>query len=200
MTQKFLPLARSLIFICGLLSMASDSQAGALEISGTIAYGKANLGKNAYSRQNRYSAEIAWRFTKVSAFEASYMRSRTKISQPISLDFLLFQTINQAVTYDDQVISLSWVQNLVPSSFIVQPYFKVGGGRLFRRQTVEYSALFSKQVVSQKSDTGVGGLGLRIFLTKNMALKGEVVTYVPKFRFSTWKDSQMFSVGLSWIF
>ena len=186
--------------IACLLSFPSATFAGALEISGTIAYGKANLGGNAYSRQNRYSGEIAWRFTKVSALEASYMRSRTKISQPINLDFLLFQTIHQAVTYDDHVMSLSWVQNLVPANFIVQPYFKIGGGRLLRRQTVEYSALFSKQEVTQKSDTGVAGVGLRIFLTKNMAIKGEVVTYVPKFRFSTWKDSQMFSVGLSWVF
>lgn len=175
--------------------------AGVFEISGTVAYSTSNLNSLSYSRQNRYSAELAWRFTQVSAIEISYMRSRTKIAQTIPLQSMLYPSITQTVLYDDHVYSASWVQNLVPATWILQPYFKIGGGRLNRKQKVDYSVpLIPNQEANQKVDTGVAGFGARLFLTKSMALKGEFVTYVPKYRFSKWKDAQMFSVGLSWIF
>lgn len=188
------------LFTCLSLSTATSAMAGAIELSGMISYGRSNLGDGASSRQNRYTAEVAWRFTKVSAFELAYSTSRTKITQPVNLNSVIFTTVNQTTIYDDEVYSASWVQNLVPSSFIIQPYAKLGGGRLIRKQRAEYSALFAAQELTQKSVTGVAGLGLRIFLTRNMALKGEFVTYVPKFRFKEWQDSQNFSGGLSWMF
>lgn len=192
-------LAFALVACIALLG-AGAANAGVFEIGGTISYGRANLGRDAYTRQNRYTIDVAWRFTKVSAIELAYMRTRTKMSQPVYIDSVLFGTLQQSVTLNDQVYSASWVQNLVPANFIIQPYFKIGGGRLVRKQLVEYSNVIPKQEVSQETDTGVAGLGARFFMTKNMALKGEFVTYVPKFRFSQWKESQMFSVGLSWVF
>src|SRR3989344_803971 len=184
------------------MMIAGPVHAAVFELSGAVAYGKANLGPNASSRQNRYTAEFAWRFTKVSAIELSFMRTRSKMSQTVALNSVLVPTLTQALTYDDDVYSASCVQNLVPANFIIQPYFKVGGGRLIRKQKAEYSnqTIIENQEISQRVETGVGGVGCRLFLTKSMALKGELVTYVPRFQFSKWKDSQMFSVGLSWIF
>lgn len=181
---------------------ATPIHAGVLELSGTVAYGKAQLGPNASSRQNRYTGELAWRFTKVSALEFSFSRTRSKMSQTVALNSVLVPTLTQVLTYNDDVYSASWVQNLVPANFIIQPYFKVGGGRMLRKQKAEYSnqTIIQNQEITQRVETGVGGVGCRIFLTKSMALKGELVTYVPKFQFSKWKESQMFSVGLSWIF
>lgn len=189
------------IFILALFYIAGPrAQAGQLELGGTIAYGKSNLGQGASSRTNRYTAELAWRFTRVSAIELSYMRGRTKFSQTVQLDSIVMSSINQSVTMDDYVISASWVQNFVPADFIIQPYFKIGGGRMVRKQRVVYSAIWTPQEVNQKTETGVLGLGLRIFLTKRMALKGEFVSYMPRFHLSEWQDSQLFSAGLQWIF
>ncbi len=48
--------------------------------------------------------------------------------------------------------------------------------------------------------SGTGGVGLRLFLTKSLAFKAEMKTYVPNFQFSKWKENQMTSFGLSWMF
>jgi hypothetical protein len=41
---------------------------------------------------------------------------------------------------------------------------------------------------------------LRLFLTKNMAIKSEFKTYVPNFHYKQWKENQNTSFGLSWLF
>lgn len=163
-------------------------------------YAKSNLGNNYGSTQRRYSASIAYKFMSVSAIELDYMVARTTISTPTDVGQRFPYITTQVTTYDDEVYSINWVQNLVPSDWIIQPYFKFGGGKLRRKQRIEFPEFGVKDERSQVVNTGVGGLGLRIFLTKNLAIKGEFTTYVPDFRFSGWKDSQMFSAGLSWLF
>jgi hypothetical protein len=86
----------------------------------------------------------------------------------------------------------------VPAKFVIQPYFKVGAGKMTRKQTQAY--LGRSESASQRVVTGVGGIGLRIFLTRSMAIKGEFTTYVPDVRFTKWKENQNFSGGLSWMF
>lgn len=173
-----------------------------VEISSMFSYGKSDLGNGAFSRQNRYSFSVGLRFTQVSAIEVSYLTSRIKNFTPSILETFVAGSVDQTVTYDDQVYSASWVQNFVSSKFMVQPYFKVGAGRFIRKQKVSYTGVLADDgsEIVQESVTGVAGLGLRIFLLKNMALKGELVSYMPKFRLSTWKDSQLFTAGLSWLF
>ena len=190
-----------LLILCPLLVWIEHSEAAVIETSAMLSYSKSTISDTASSRQNRYTASIAFRFTKISAVELSYSVAHTKLSQQLNFtDSILFSTISQSTMVDDQVISISWIQNILPAKYIIQPYFKIGAGKLRRRQKVEFSALLSTQEQTQKSETGVVGLGIRIFLTKHMALKGEFVTYVPKFQFSKWKESQHFSAGLSWLF
>ncbi len=174
----------------------------AVEISSMFSYGKSDLGNGAFTKQTRYSFSVGLRFTKVSAIEVSYLKSQTKNFSPDVLDSLVSEVIDQTLTYDDQVYSASWVQNLLSSKYILQPYFKVGAGRLIRKQRVDYTGILASESTEaiQESVTGVAGVGLRLFLLKNMALKGEFVSYMPKFRLSTWKDSQLFTAGLSWLF
>jgi hypothetical protein len=106
----------------------------------------------------------------------------------------------EATTYRDKIYSFNWVQNLVSSKWIIQPYVVFGGGKMSRKLIKEYPELGLKDTAEENVVTGTGGVGIRIFLTRNMALKGEFKAYVPKFHFAQWKENQLLSGGLSWLF
>ncbi len=186
--------------LCLALSAARDSHAAVIEVSGMIAYSKADFADGYKSMQRRYTSSVNFKFTSVSALEFEYTDSVTKVSYPTNVGTLLPYYTTEAITYKDKIYSFNWVQNLVSSKWILQPYLVVGGGRMTRKYSKEYPEFNLGERVTQNVTTGVGGAGLRLFLTRNMAVKGEVKTYVPDFRFSKWKENQMFSAGLSWLF
>lgn len=171
---------------------------GAIETSVMGSYARSRLSDGYNSVQRRYAGSMDFKFTQISAIQLEYSHTTTKISYKTTLNGILSYYTNYAVTYDDVVYSVNWIQNLVPAKYLIQPYFKVGVGRMNRTQKEEYLGITDS--VGQKVITGVGGLGLRVFLTRSMALKGEFVSYMPDARISTWKENQMFSGGLSWVF
>lgn len=182
------------------LFAAGPASAAVVEISGMAAYSSADLGDGYTSLQRRYTASIDFKFTAVSALEFEYTDSLTENSFPSDLDGSLTTPIKENATYKDRIYSVNWVQNLVSSKWILQPYVIIGGGRLNRRYTVEFPSVGFKQELTQNVVTGTGGAGLRLFLTRSMALKGELKTYVPNFQFAKWKSNEMLSAGLSWTF
>lgn len=191
-----------LLSLLGLFMGVGESRAAVIELSGMLAYGKADFADGYKSTQRRYTGSIDFKFTSVSALQFEYTDSTTKVSYPINLSSMLItpRTTTQAISYRDKIYSFNWVQNLVPSKWIVQPYVLLGGGKMQRRLTKEIPELGLSESEVQNVTTGTGGMGLRIFLTRNMAIKGEMKTYVPKFQFSKWKENQLFSVGISWVF
>jgi hypothetical protein len=175
-------------------------RAAVVEISGLLALSKSDFADGYRSDTRRYTGSIAFKFTQVSALEIEYTDSTTKTSFPTTLGKLLLKATNQAVTYRDQVYSFNWVQNLVSSKWIIQPYFVFGGGRMVRKVTIELNEYGYREETVQNVTSGTGGVGLRIFLTKALAFKAEAKTYVPNFQFAKWKENQMVSLGLSWAF
>ena len=192
-----------LLLVLFIVAFAEAAQSAVIELTALAAYGRSRFADGYSSRQNRYTGSVEFKFTSISSIQFEYSQTTTKISFPVptSLCSLLGSSCgSEAITYLDQVYSFNWIQNLVPSKFIIQPYFKIGGGKLFRRQTTELTTLGIKQINTENVATGIAGLGIRIFLTRNMALKGEIASYVPDFKFAQWKDNQLFSTGLSWMF
>ncbi len=175
--------------------------AATIELSGMVAYGRANFSDGYNSVQRRYTGSIDFKFTPVSALQFEYTDSTTKISYPVNISSILPYPVytTEATTYRDKIYSFNWVQNLVPTKWLVQPYVLLGGGKMKRNLLREYPELGIYQTISQSVSTGTAGIGLRVFLTKNMAIKGEAKTYVPKFQFRKYKENQMFSVGVSWL-
>lgn len=174
--------------------------AAVIELSAMVAYSKSDFADGYKSMQRRYSGSMDFKFTAVSALQFEYTDSTTKISYPTNVGTLLPYYTQEAITYKDEVYSFNWVQNLVSSKWVIQPYVVLGGGRMVRRYSKEYPEFGLSEKVIQKNTTGVGGVGLRIFLTRNMAIKSEAKTYVPDFRFSKWKENQMLSAGVSFVF
>lgn len=183
------------------LLTAAPARAAVIEISGMAAYGKSNLGDGYTTLQRRYSGSVEFKFTSVSAIQFEYMDSMSKYTSPVNVGTLIPKLSEQVTVYRDRVYSFNWVQNLVPSTWIIQPYIVFGGGKL-KRKVKQEQPEFAKVLVddTQSSTSGTAGAGLRIFFLKNMALKAEIKTYVPDFKFSQWKDNQMLSAGLSWLF
>lgn len=190
---------RLLLLLLCLLTPGS-AFAAAVEISGMIALSKTQFADGYNSDTKRYSGSIDFKFTAVSAIEFEYMDSRTVTSFNTTLGNLLLRQTKQEVTYRDQVYSFNWVQNLVSSKWIIQPYFVIGGGRMVRHITIRLPEYNYAENTVQNVTSGTAGLGLRIFLTKALAFKAEARTYVPNFQFAKWKENQMLSFGLSWMF
>ncbi len=186
-------------FITSAMALPLAS-AAVIEVSGMLAYSTSDFNDGYHSLQRRYTGQIDFKFTAVSALEFEYTDSTTKVSYNTDLGGLLKNPTRQASTYHDQIYSFNWVQNLVSSKWILQPYFVIGGGRMTRKHSVELPHFAYRAESTQNVTTGTGGLGLRLFLTKSMAIKAEAKTYVPSFQFSKWKENQMLSVGLSLAF
>jgi len=180
--------------------LAQPSFAAVIELSGMFSYGKTDFADGYKSTQRSYSGSIDFKFTSVSSIQFEYTNRETKISYPVNVGVNLPYYLSEATTYNDKIYSFNWVQNLVPQKWIIQPYFLIGGGKMRRQLTREYPELALKQTITQHVTNGTGGVGLRLFMTKNMAIKSEMKTYVPKFTFSRWKENQQYSVGLSWVF
>lgn len=186
------------LFLC--LLTPGMAAAATVEISAMLALTKSEFSDGYKSESRRYTGSIDFKFTAVSAFELEYTDSTTKTSFTTTLGGLLLRPTRQEVTYKDQIYSFNWVQNLVSSKWIIQPYFVIGGGRMVRKVTISLPEVPYSQNTTQNVTQGTGGVGLRIFLTKAMAIKAEARTYVPDFKFDKWKETQMMSVGLSWMF
>lgn len=176
------------------------SVAAIIETSFMANFDRAKFAGNYNTSQRRLTADLDFKFTAVSSIQIEYVDSVSKASYPTNVGTLLPHYTADNVTYQDRVYSVNWVQNLVPSKWVIQPYFKVGGGRMVRKYREELPEFNYVTTASENIVTGVGGLGLRIFLTKNMAIKGEFSTYVPKFHYKSWKDNEQVSYGISWTF
>lgn len=190
---------RFLIIAAAFFAMPA-AKAAQVETSAMIAYSKSNFNDGYSSMQRRYTGTIAFKFTAISALEFEYSDSVSKVSYLTDIGTKLPSYTRLAYTYKDKVYSFNWVQNLVPSKWIIQPYLVLGGGKMQRRATEELPELGYSRTVTQNVTSGTGGAGLRIFLTRNMAIKLEARTYVPNFNFKKWKENQMTSAGLSWLF
>jgi hypothetical protein len=172
--------------------------AGVIETSIMGSYNRSQPAEGYRSTKRSYTGSIDFKFTAVSAVQFEYTHATSVYTFPSTLGGLLGTAVTVTLRQEDQLYNVNWVQNLVPAKFLIQPYFKVGIGRLLHKERQDFIGIV--ETSSQRYVNGVGGIGLRIFLTRNMALKGEFVTYVPDARFSKWKDNQNFSGGLSWVF
>ena len=181
------------------LALAPRAQGAVVELSAMVAYSTSKFNTDYPSVSRRYTGSFDLKFTPVSAIEFEYTDELSEYSFPSDLGMLAKPTKEQE-SYKDTIFSINWVQTLVSSKWILQPYFVIGGGRMTRKVTMSLPEFGYGQTTTQNVFTGTGGVGLRLFLTKSMAIKGELKTYVPNFQFAKWKDNQALSAGLSWAF
>jgi hypothetical protein len=182
------------------MAFTASARAAQVELSGMVAYSKSNFSDGYDSMQRRYTGSLSFKFTAVSAIEFEYTDTLTKTSYLTNVASKLTYLTRVAYSYKDKVYSVNWMQNLVPSKWLIQPYVVIGYGKMQRKAKEEYPEFGVTTEVTQFVNSGTGGAGLRIFLTRALAIKLEARTYVPNFNFKKWKENQMTSAGISWTF
>ncbi|MEV9259187.1 hypothetical protein AB0147_30040, partial [Klebsiella pneumoniae] len=90
-------------------------------------------------------------------------------------------------TFHDQIYGVNWVQSLMDKNFPIQPYFKVGIGQLNREASGTYAIGASPPSILDEV-TGILGVGMRIYLTRSIGLRGEFTTYLSGGNINTWRD------------
>lgn len=192
--RKFLTL-----LCAGLFLGASPVRAAVVEVSAMYASSKSQF-DDYKGTQRRYTGSIEFKFTQVSSIQFEYTDSFSENQTKTDIGTNLVHLTPMITTYSDKIYSVNWVQNLVPAKWILQPYIVFGGGKVARKASQSIPEINKTVSDKQSSTTGTAGAGLRIFLLQNMALKTEFKSYVPDFKFKKWKENQMLSVGLSWLF
>lgn len=176
----------SLLFLIGIVSNA-HARTGSLSIMGS--YSKTHYGNNTYSSSRRYTGSIAYNLTPVTEVELSYTDGHT---------FFNYDPV-QTTAVDEQTLSLSLIQSLVPPSWVIQPYAKAGAAQYNRRQSGTINGIPTAEVKT-KSPSAILGGGVRIFLLSNFSLKAEVVYMLPNMKVSEAKNNFSAQGGVGWHF
>lgn len=168
--------------------VAATARAEGIEISSGFSFTRTNYGSDGgenFSWVRRYGATVGYKFSLLSSIEFSIQESvdRTKI-----LGY-------EDTIFTDRVYSLNWIQNLFTLAAI-QPYFKIGAGQLNREASGSYANGASPNPQTD-SLTAVIGLGTRIYVTRNFAVRTEVTSYLTGGSIRTYKDNVGMTIGAS---
>lgn len=174
-----------LFFNVSLLS-SSNAQAGYFEVSGGAYFTKSTYSDSDFNWVRRYGANIGYHLTEMCEIEFTY---QDVVDRTVINGF-------EDTTFHDSIYGITWNQSLTPKGVGIQPYFKVGIGQLNRTATGAYSGGVAPPAELDQV-TGIGALGLRLYLTRSFGLRGEATTYLTSGGLSTWKNNISTTVGVS---
>jgi hypothetical protein len=181
-------------FICAIvaLSFAATTTpvfAGTFEFSGGLSYSKSTFSDDSYEWNRRWGLSVGYYFFTVSEVELSFqdVTTRTKI------------TGYQDTPFHDQIFSINWVQTCAPKDFPVQPYLKLGVGQLNRDAQGSYAG-GAAPPLGLGQITVVLGVGLRVSITKHVALRGEGTSYLVGGSLKSWADNFGLTFGASFYY
>ncbi len=184
--MRFFRVIIILIFV-PFVSFAGD---GVFEVSAGIAYSRSNYTGDNFSWSKRIGASFGYHLSQFSEIELAFQDVYT-VTQIAGFE---------NTTFHDQVYSINWVQSLLPKSFAIQPYVKLGVGQLNRDATGTYGFGVASPPTLVDSVTAILGAGLRIYITRTFAIRAEAASYLTGGSISTWKDNVATTVGLSYLF
>jgi len=177
--------------LVGLFSdpFLTDAFARNGQFSFMASYSKSNYGNNSYSTQRRYTFAGAMNLTPVTEIELSFTSSKAFIN------YDPYQT----TTTNDAILGLSLIQVIVPPTWPIQPYVKVGAAQYNRKQTGTINGVPTAPT-STKSPSAIFGGGIRAFFARSFSLKLEITTYLPDMEVDQAKNNYAAQAGLGWHF
>jgi hypothetical protein len=185
------PVVRLMLAACavglGTASGQREATAGTFELSAGLSWSQSNYSNDNYQWNRRWGFSVGYYFFALSELELSFqdVYDRTRIVG------------YQDTTFHDRIYSVNWVQSLAPKTFPVQPYFKVGIGQLNRDASGTYESSGAAPPARLDSITAVLAVGVRIYIIRTFAIKGEGTTYLTGGKISSWQDNFAISTGLS---
>lgn len=177
-----------LIILAAFGWASSSAHAGLWEVSGIFGWNRSNY-IDGFTRTIRYGGSVSYRFNNYSELEGGLQKSIQKI----------YVTSYQDTVFEDLTASISWIQNFSAIDSPVQPYLKAGVAQLNRDQSGTY---LGQQLATRQRDivTIVLGAGVRVFVTKRIALRSEFISYLEKGSIRTFDDNISANFGLSLYF
>lgn len=187
--KRGVPWAGIALLALALTAVAPEVEARAgstIEISTGLSFYQSNYSEGNYSWTRRWGASFGFHFTELTQLEFSFQDITDRTVLPGYED----------TTFHDQVYSMDIVQSLTPRNSPLQPYVKAGIGQLNRSATGTYANGASPPLVVD-SLTGVIGAGLRVYLTRQFAIRAEGTSYLTGGAISTWQNNFSGTLGVS---
>ncbi|MBI2605501.1 MAG: porin family protein [Deltaproteobacteria bacterium] len=172
-----------------LVPLAAQAQSHLGEMSLLGSYSKTTYGADSYATSKRYTASLGYNLTLLTQVEVAYT----------TVNRYFRQADVQSVTVEEQTLSASLVQTLVPPDWYFQPYVKGGAAQYNRRQNGSVNGIPTREVYT-KSPSFVLGAGARVFFMRNFSFNAEFITYFPDLKWPEGKNNIAFEGGLSWHF
>ncbi len=176
--------------IAGGVAFSPDAIAGSIELSAGFSYSRSNFNDQDYSWTRRLGGSIGFNLSEQTQIELSFQDivDRTKI------EFF------EDTVFHDRIYSANWVQALTGRSTPIQPYFKLGIGQLNRDATGVYQGGLTRPPTQVDSLTGILGAGMRVFFTRQLALRVEGTSYLTGGNIGSWRENFSVNFGLSFVF
>lgn len=157
---------------------------GVFEVGSGFSYSHSAYNAGSTSSTRSWNASLGYYFTQDSQVMFSYQDTTTRDYVPNVQD----------IQYRDRVYSVNLVYHLLGEGSTVRPYLRGGVGQLNRDATGTYQGGFSPPGRLDQV-TVIGGLGLRIRITQQVAFKAEATSYLTGGSVSTWQDNFTVNVG-----
>ncbi len=183
-SRVFLTIAAAALWLA-----PSTARSGAIELSLGGSFNRSNYTSTSYAWTRRLGFSLGYHLTELSEIEIAF--------QDV-IDRTYLQGYEDT-TFHDQIYSANWVQSLTGKESFLQPYLKGGVGQLNRKASGWY-AIGATPPSEVNSLTGIVGAGLRLYLTRNFAIRSEATTYLTGGALGTWKDNYALQFGVSWMF
>lgn len=181
-------------FIFSLLLATPFAHAGYMEIGATANYRKSAIDGSNYQEILSYTASYSYYFWEMSALELSYTSGENVVSVQINNE------PKSKITTRFSLIGLDLVVTMADKESAFQPYFKIGAAYIQKDVLQEVENLSAQKLNSPSGVVPSVGLGFKIKMTKEIALKCGVDAW------SSPLDKQPFTVdyagraGISWLF
>ena len=172
------------------MSFSTPCYAGIFEISGGGSYTHSTYDtEDSFNWRRTWGLQVAYHFTERSGIELGFEDV---------YDVTNIQGF-ESVTTHDQIYSIDWIQGFTDRNSAIQPYVKAGAGQLNRTASGNFLGGISPPT-EVDSVTVILGVGLRLFITKGFAIKGEALSYLADGNINTWQDNISVNAGISFFF
>ena len=172
-----------------LLLLPSSSLAGVFEFSLGFSFNQSKYTADSFSWTRRWGTSVGYHFSERSGIEVAFSDAYERT----------FINGYQDTNVHDRVLGLNWVQSLLGKQNAFQPFVKLGVGQLIRDIQGYYPTgpTITPQI---DSVTGILGLGFRLFVGRQVAIRTEFTSYLEGGSLRTFEDNIAFSVGASVFF
>lgn len=178
------------ILMVAILAFAGTAEAGVFELGGSYAWSRSNYNGGSFTWSRTYGASLGYYITQDSEIQFSYSDTTTNT----------FVKSVQDTTYRDRVYSFNILYHLFDDRSAFRPFFRLGVGQLNRDATGTYEAAGYAPPGRLDQVSVIGGLGFKMKVSQQLALKAEATSYLTGGSIGSWQDNLTLNIGGAFYF